>query len=230
MFTFSWVLFISLASWAILALVAFTSNSPLAVGLRPRMTTLMGVALILGGFFQPWLSFEFLRYLRIGPGIISDILPEILQWLGPEPLAGLLKTLERITHLNAWQIQLVPFYNLKIRLIALAPILLALGAMVWVPWGASLAGRGICKIAGAFQVSLSLVTLLMLTLALPDLEALGQPVQLPWSLLGALLGVRLGGGIWLTLIGLCALSIGGAVEIFDPGPGYLSDKMAEAGL
>ncbi len=224
----SWVLLLTCVIWIALAVMALASDTRFAVGLRPRLLTLLGVALILGGFFQPWLNLDFLRYVRLGPDVLTAFLPEVLQQIGPEPVAKVLFLLERVTHLNGWQMQLVPFYNVPTRLAAVAPLLLAMAALVWTPWGASLAGSRACKAVGGILTCLSLALLVALTAAAPILDALGQPQQLEWSLLTVLLGVRVGNGVWLTLVGLLLLAIGGVVEVVDQGPGAAATSLPEA--
>lgn len=218
-----------LMTWMILATIAFARNTRWSVALRPRLTTLLGVALIVGGFFQPWLRFDFLRYMRWGPGdLLTDLLPEVLQWIGPEPLAKLLSLVERVTSLNGWQVQLVPFYHMPTRLAALAPLPLALLALCWTPWGASLAGGRACKVVGVGMAAASLLLLGALVVAAPGLDALGQPRGLEWSLLAVLLGVRVGSGVWLTVAGLALLVVGGVVEVLDQGPGIPAAAFPEA--
>lgn len=48
MFLSSWVLLLTCAIWMVLAVMAFASDTRFAVGLRLRLLTLLGVALI------PW--------------------------------------------------------------------------------------------------------------------------------------------------------------------------------
>ncbi len=159
-----------------------------------------------------------MRYLDLGPDLIADILPEAIQRLAPESLAKVWRLVEEFSQLKAWQLQMIPFYRLGTRLAVILPTLLALLALFWLPFGVVMGGRRISKAIGAVLCGLSLWALIILLGALPELDALGASTQREWSFVVVLLGVRLGNGVWFTVVGLLLLVAGGIVEIVTPGP------------
>lgn len=225
------ILWLLIILWVGLTTLDFKSNGTLAIGFRPRLVTLLAVILILGSyFFQDWLRFSFIEYFRAGRGPLVGIAPDLLEQLGLEGLAPVLRVLLGATGLNGWQLMLVPFYGIGTRLATLIPVGIAVLSLCWLPWGTSRAGGRLCKLVGSMMLASALIALVALAVSLPDLDALSVygHQQFEWAVLATLLGPKLGLGPWITLIGLALLCVGGLVEIADPGRREDTETMQEA--
>lgn len=206
--------FLLIAVWLVITLAVFRSGTPLAVASRPRLLLLLGVALIIGSFFfQEWVRFDFIQYLRVGWDPMRDLAPEVAGLFGMESLTPFLRVLLGAASLNGWQLALVPFFGLGTRAALVFPSLIALAALVWLPFGASYSGSLPCKVVGILLAVVSSLALVGLAMAIPHVDALGVHDQIHWALLAALMGVRMEMGPWLTMIGLGLLFVGGLVEI-----------------
>jgi hypothetical protein len=213
---------------AIIVVGVMRAATPMAVALKPRTITLIGIALILGSFFfQDWLRFDFIQYLRVGWDPVRDLAPEAAGLFGLESLTPLLRIVLGAATLNGWQLALVPFLSLGTRAALLLPPLIALAALVWLPFGASYSGSLPCKIVGVLLAVVSMTALVGLTVAIPQVDALGVHDQIHWAMLAVLLGVRMELGPWLTLLGLGLLFVGGMVEIMAGSPVSREDRSQE---
>lgn len=213
---------------AIIVVGVMRAATPMAVALKPRTITLIGIALILGSFFfQDWLRFDFIQYLRVGWDPVRDLAPEAAGLFGLESLTPLLRIVLGAATLNGWQLALVPFFSLGTRAALLFPPVIALAALVWLPFGASYSGSLACKIVGVLLAVASLAALVGLTVAIPQVDALGVHDQINWALLAVLLGIRMELGPWLTMLGLGLLFVGGMVEIMADSPASRQDRSQE---
>ena len=208
-------------TWAVIAFVLWRMDTPLARVLKLRAFTALGVILILGAFlFQPWVRLDFIGYIDPTPEFLRSlgsgrVIQRVLGELDDSLLPHVFGVLERMTHLNGWQMELVPTYNLWVRLATLFPLLPALVAAFGVPVSMLFRGGLLSKALGYSMIGLSLIGLPVLFMALPAIDALGVQDDFRWMLLATLLGSRLGSGPWFTLLGLGMLCIGGVVEIKD---------------
>lgn len=221
-------LILLLTTWLLIAVAVIRSGTPLAIAFRTRLVTLLGIFLILNGFFfHDWLRFDFIQYLRAGWDPVRDLAPEAAGLFGLESLTPLLRIVLGAATLNGWQLALVPFLSLGTRAALLLPPLIALAALVWLPFGASYSGSLPCKIVGVLLAVVSMTALVGLTVAIPQVDALGVHDQIHWAMLAVLLGVRMELGPWLTLLGLGLLFVGGMVEIMAGSPVSREDRSQE---
>lgn len=207
-------LILMLATWLLVAVAVIRSDTPLAIAFKSRLIALFGVLLILGSFFfQDWLRFDFIQYLRAGWDPVRNLAPAAAGLFGLESLTPLLRAILGAASLNGWQLALAPFFSLGTRAALVLPALLALAAFVWLPFGASYSGRLPCKVVGTVLAIVSALALMGLAIAIPQIDALGVHDQIQWAMLAVLLGIRMEMGPWLTMIGLALLFVGGLVEI-----------------
>jgi hypothetical protein len=199
---------------AIVIVVVLRASTPLANAFKPRLITLLGIVLILGSFFfQDWVRFDFIQYLRVGWDPLRELAPEAAGLFGMENFTPLLRVLLGAASLNGLQLALVPFFGLGTRAALVFPSLIALAALVWLPFGTSYSGSLPCKVVGVLLAVVSILALIGLAMAIPQVDALGVDDQIHWAILAVLLGVRMEMGPWLTMVGLSLLFVGGIVEI-----------------
>ncbi len=126
---------------AIVIVVVLRASTPLANAFKPRLITLLGIVLILGSFFfQDWVRFDFIQYLRVGWDPLRELAPEAAGLFGMENFTPLLRVLLGAASLNGLQLALVPFFGLGTRAALVFPSLIALAALVWLPFGTSYSG------------------------------------------------------------------------------------------
>ncbi len=220
--------FLLIAAWLVIALAVFRSDTLLAAAFKPRLVPLLGVVLIIGSFlFQDWMRFDFIQYLRVGWDPLRDLAPEAAGLFGMENLTPFLRVLLGAASLNGWQLALAPFFDLATRAALIFPSLIALAALVWLPFGASYSSSLPCKVVDVLLAAASILALGGLAIAIPQMDALGVHDQVQWAMLAVLLGVRLEFGPWLTMVGLGLLFVGGMVEIMAGSVARQQDRWQE---
>lgn len=236
MFGISLALLLLFILWAVVLFFIARSQSALARAILPRMlTTIPGILLIFGSFlFQNWLKLSFVSYWLKVPEALEKYVPvKVLGWVGEQFGVGWaflpLEILEKFTSLKGWMFFLLPTYSLGLHLLLLLPLLAALLALCWLPFGVWKPGSLFGKVIGALVILLALVCILGLLFALPVFDAAGLALSLQGSLIVTLLGMRLGNGPWFMLVGLLCLAAGGVYEIFSGSlsPGELEQGSGE---
>ena len=208
--------FLLIAVWLVIALAVFRSGTPLAAASRPRLLPLLGVVLIVGSFFfQDWVRFDFIQYLRMGLGdLLREFAPDAIGLLGNVESSRLLRVLLGKATLTGWQLTVfAPFWGFWTQAAIVFPTLLAVATLAWLPLGATYSGKRLCKLVGILLAALSLAGLVGLAAAIPAVDALGMHDRFHWAILTVLLGVKLEMGPWLTMLGLTLLFVGGLIEI-----------------
>ncbi len=200
-------LILLLATWLLLVIAMRRVGTSLVAALRPRLVALLGVFLILGSFlFQDWVRFDFIQYLRVGWDPLLDLAPEAAGLFGID--------------------------NLGTRAALVFPSLIALAALVWLPFGTSYSGSLPCKVVGTLLAVVSTLALIGLATAIPHVDALGVHGQIHWAMLAVLLGVRMEMGPWLTMVGLVLLIVGGTfvTAAANPFPASTSRRWIAPGI
>ncbi len=226
-------LILLLATWLLLVIAMRRVGTSLVAALRPRLVALLGVFLILGSFlFQDWVRFDFIQYLRVGWDPLLDLAPEAAGLFGIDNLTPFLRVLLGAASLNGWQLALAPFFGLGTRAALVFPSLIALAALVWLPFGTSYSGSLPCKVVGTLLAVVSTLALIGLATANPHVDALGVHGQIHWAMLAVLLGVRMEMGPWLTMVGLVLLIVGGTfvTAAANPFPASTSRRWIAPGI
>ena len=229
MFGLSIPLFLIILAWALLLLAIHRSGSSYAAAYKPRMVTVLGAVLVWGGFlFQPWLKISFLSYWTKIPDIFEKYIPiKVASWLtslfGQAGASHFLDLFDKFTNLKGWQVALLPSYSTWIHVLILFPLLVALIALLWSPFGARYPGGITGKVIGGVTICLVIVTVVAIVLSIPELDTAGVGDRFQWALVATLLGVRLGNGPWYVILGLLFLAWGGAIELAAAHP-YLEPE------
>ena len=130
---------------------------------------------------------------------------------GASWVAKFIEVFESFTKLNGLKIQLIPTYDLGIRVVMIFPFLLAILGLMLTLLGVFLKiGSSLKMVFIMFSASCAMAFFALL-LSLPRMDALGIQNEFRWMLLGTILGAQLGVGPWFTLIGLVLLTIGGLI-------------------
>ena len=116
---------------------------------------------------------------------VAGILVFLINRLGVDWLTRMIKIFSFLS-LNGWQMQLIPTYGCWTRLWTVIPLLPAALALVWTPVGATYRGSRVGCFVGRALTVVSLLSALLLLLALPSLDSLGIRGSFQWALLSAL--------------------------------------------
>ena len=226
----------SLPLWGLLILyfvlvfVSFHKTSNIAMGLRPRLFTLLGAVFLIGGFlFEPWVKFDFLKYFVEAPDVIRNFSPQVYEILfhsvGVKGLAKFFGIFSMVTNLSGWQLQLIPVYPWHVRLFTLIPLLIGGISLIWVPIGSNWRGRIINRWVGGALMVFSSISLLLLILISSEIDSMGGYANFQWAFFTTILGARIGRGLWVTILGLCFTIIGGWNEYHDLQPEDLHNDL-----
>ncbi|MBN1874685.1 MAG: hypothetical protein JXA33_10680 [Anaerolineae bacterium] len=219
MFEIGFLSIILLLLWFVVFVIVMRLPQDWAAALRLRLVTLLGCVVALGAYFsQAWIEFNPIEYIT--PSDVLDCIPEdllafIVEKMGSEQGAKILRILADFMQLNGWQTQVIPTYSIATRVCTLFAPVLAFAALLWIPFGVWLRGKKLTAMVGGLMIFLNGVGSILLLLVLPDLDALGMAGDFHGMLLATLVGAHLGNGPWWAIIGMLLIAVGGVVEIMD---------------
>jgi len=179
-----------------------------------RLLWVYGLAwvLIAGALLlQPWVRFDFILYAD--PNRLLELVPQdlprsLFNKFGVPGVTAFLDLIKQVSSLNAIGLQLTPIGWPRLFVFLPIPILLFSGLGI------------VLRKARAAQVILSGGSLLFccigivgLIAAAPEIDSLGIHSEFSWRLVMALLGVRLGNGLWWETLGLITLGIANLINL-----------------
>jgi len=173
------------------------------------LVPLAGSLVILSFVLLPWIVIAPQSYLDANVQQVIDGLLEALRRWGPPQMQVMVGFLEQVTHLQGWKLLLSPVAGWGLKaLIIVAPAALAALSLLWELLNWWLGGEDLGEIVSLAQVIAAILLLALLVGHIPTIERLGAAHSYLMSLAVALFGIRVGWGLWGTLLGLALLATG----------------------
>ena len=184
-------------------------------------------AIVLSGFLIIILSFALLPWLVIAPQSYLDAnVQQVIDWLlealgrwGPPPVQLMIGFLEQVTHLQGWKLLLSPAAGWGLKALVVAPVALAVLSLLWELLNMWLREVDLATIVSVVQVAVAVLLLALLVGHIPTIERLGAAHSYLMGLTVALFGIRVGWGLWGTLLGLALLAAGALLRFLGTGGG-----------
>ena len=168
-----------------------------------------GLLLVILSFtLLPWVVIAPQSYLNPNVQQVIDWLLETLQRWGPPQVQAMIASLEQVTHLRGWKLLLLPKVGWGLKTLIVAPTALAALSLVWEVLNWWLREQDLAAIVSLAQAIIAILLLALLVGHIPTIERLGAARSYLMSLAVALFGIRIGWGLWGTLLGLALLAAG----------------------
>ncbi len=185
-----------------------------------KFLTALGVLFIILSFaLLPWLVIAPQGYLDTNVQQVIDWLLEALQHWGPPPVQAVIGFLEQSTHLQGWKLLLSPAAGWGLKTLIVAPAALATFSLLWELLNMWLREVDLATIVSVAQAVLAILLLALLVGHIPTIERLGATHSYLMGLTVALFGVRIGWGLWGTLLGLALLAAGALLRFLGTSGG-----------
>ena len=125
--------------------------------------------------------------------------------------------LDRVTRLQGWMFLDTPAVGWGLKALVVAPTVLAALSLVWELIYLWVENAGMVAFVSLAQAIAATVLLALLVGHIPTVERLGATHDYVAGLVVALLGVRVGWGLWATLLGLALVAGGALWRMFGAG-------------
>ena len=185
-----------------------------------RVIILAGLLIVILSFaLLPWLVIASQSYLDANVQQVIDWLLEALQRWGPPPVQAVVGFLEQVTHLQGWKLLFSPAAGWVLKTLIVAPAALAALSLLWELLNLWLREEDLAAIVSVVQVAVAVLLLALLVGHIPTIERLGAAHSYLMGLTVALFGIRVGWGLWGTLLGLALLAAGALLRFLGTSGG-----------
>ncbi len=216
--------------------VAIAAGSLRYLVLRWKALYIVGVVLAMISFWGlAWVRFTPWEYITAIPNFVQDKAPEILDWvvnlIGADSVKQVWRLIStQILRLSGPWTVVVMLTMSQVASLARADTILpmaflgAVAGLLWVGlatpvWWVPAVIRprsGFARWGGVILASFAAATACLLVSSIPDIDALGSSGSFELGLLAALMGARVGEGVWWSLLGLLFLVAAGIAEVIVP--------------
>lgn len=231
MFDISLPLIGGIVIWGLFFYASITKNNRGAKDLSRRIFSWLGVTLMAGSLFQPWIRLDASEYISNALwGVVKELLPGALAWGGIKGPAKLIDLILNEATVNA--------------ITTSTALAVVLKAHVWVIWAlygfivmtffllltTAVSHTIACKKwVDIFLFLLTLPMIVSFARFLPLLDALGDQTNLGVAIIGALLGAHIGNGPIIALVGMALILINSLIVIADNADSACLEQ-TEAGI